>query len=289
MRKVDYQQEISESESELRMKYEGLTSSKLQERCEILLWLKSGKVETMKAAVGLKGRSVDYCNKLWKRYKTLCLSDCLELKYNPQKSPLLGKEELAERLSKDGFSTIKEAQSWILSTYGIKYTENGLGNYFRHNKIKLKTGRPQHPKQDEQKRSVYKKYEEELKQSAPWFQDEMRYGTRTIIGKKWTSQGNRPKTTMKYGYKYSYLFQATQPSTGKTFEMYLPNMSGDCFKLFMEEFAKMYPGQLMIMDNAGCHHVKWEEQNRPFPDVRIEYLPPYSPDFNPQEMNVSRN
>ena len=128
-----------------------------------------------------------------------------------------------------------------------------------------------------------KKYEEEQKQSAPWFQDEMRYGTRTIIGKKWTSQGNRPKTTMKYGYKYSYLFQATQPSTGKTFEMYLPNMSGDCFKLFMEEFAKMYPGQLMIMDNAGCHHVKWEEQNRPFPDVRIEYLPPYSPDFNPQE------
>lgn len=157
MRKVDYQNEISESESDLRIQYQELTSSKLQERCEILLWLKSGKVKTMKEAVGLKGRSIDYGNKLWKRYKNLGLSDCLELKYNPQKSPLLGKEELAAKLSKDGFSTIKEAQAWILETYGIKYTENGLGNYFRHNKIKLKTGRPQHPKQDEQKRTIYKK------------------------------------------------------------------------------------------------------------------------------------
>lgn len=111
----------------------------------------------------------------------------------------------------------------------------------------------------------------------------MRYGTRTIISRKWTSQGHRPKTPMKYGYKYSYLFQATQPSTGKTFEMYLPNMSGDCFKLFMTEFAKEHPKELMIMDNAGSHHVKWEDEEVPFPDVRIEYLPPYSPDFNPQE------
>jgi transposase len=111
----------------------------------------------------------------------------------------------------------------------------------------------------------------------------MRYGTRTIAAKKWTSQGHRPKSPMKYGYKYHYLFQAIQPSTGKTFEMYLPNMSGDCFKIFMTQFAQQHPGQMMIMDNAGCHHVKWEDENFPFPDVRIEYLSPYSPDFNPQE------
>ena len=111
----------------------------------------------------------------------------------------------------------------------------------------------------------------------------MRYGTRTIAAKKWTSQGHRPQSPMKYGYQYHYLFQAIQPSSGKTFEMYLPNMSGDCFKLFMTSFANQYPGQLMIMDNAGCHHVKWEDEDIPFPNVDIEYLPAYSPDFNPQE------
>lgn len=157
MRKIDYPNAILESESELRMKYKELTSSKLQDRCEILIWLKSGQVATMKEAVALKGRSVDYGNKLWKRYKNFGLSDCLALKYNPQQSPLSGKKELLDRLSNEGFSTIKEAQLWILETYGLKYTENGLGNYFRHKKIKLKTGRPYHPKQDDEKRIAYKK------------------------------------------------------------------------------------------------------------------------------------
>jgi transposase len=153
MIKIDYPNRIRESESELRSRYKTLTSSKRQERCEILLWLKSGKVLTMKEAVSLKGRSTDYGNKLWKRYKNLGL----EVNYNPQKSPLEGKQELEDQLASEGFSTIKEAQGWILETYGIKYTENGLGNYFRQRKIKLKTGRPFHPKQNEEKCSAYKK------------------------------------------------------------------------------------------------------------------------------------
>lgn len=109
----------------------------------------------------------------------------------------------------------------------------------------------------------------------------MRYGTRTINTRKWTDRGYRPECQMKDGYSYCYLFQATQPSTGRTFEIFLPNMDGICFRLFMTEFAKRHPGRTMIMDNAGCHHVRWD--NGSFPDVSIEYLSPYSPDFNPQE------
>jgi hypothetical protein len=84
----------------------------------------------MKAAIGLKGRSIDHGSKLWKQYKGEGLSSFLELKYTPQQSPLKGKKKLLERLSGKGFSTIKEAQSWIMKTYQISYTENGLGNYF---------------------------------------------------------------------------------------------------------------------------------------------------------------
>ena len=90
--------------------------------------------------------------------------------------------------------------------------------------------------------------------------------------------GHRPSFCMKYGY----LHQAHQPSTGKTFGMHLPNMSGGCFRLFIKSFAETHPGQMMIMDNAGCHHVKWDDAN-PMPDISIEHLPPYSPELNPQE------
>ena len=111
--------------------------------------------------------------------------------------------------------------------------------------------------------------------------DEMRFGTRTIAGRKWMHKGYRPKCEQKYGYSYCYLFQATQPSSGKSFSMFLPNMDRECFQLFIEEFNKAYPNQTLIMDNAGSHHAKWED--KPKPEVEIIFLPPYSPDFNPQE------
>lgn len=115
----------------------------------------------------------------------------------------------------------------------------------------------------------------------PWFFDEMRFGTRTVVGRRWTKRGYRPRCPVKYGFSYNYLFQATQPSTGKTFEMFLPKMDGDSFKLFLEAFSKEYPKACLIMDNAGSHKTTLsEELNK---NVNIEYLSAYSPDFNPQE------
>jgi transposase len=86
---------------------------------------------------------------------------------------------------------------------------------------------------------------------------------------------------MKYGFSYNYLFQATQPSTGKTFEMFLPRMDGECFTLFIEAFTNDYPQACLIMDNAGSHKTKLRDDLKQ--KVNIEFLAPYSPDFNPQE------
>ena len=109
----------------------------------------------------------------------------------------------------------------------------------------------------------------------------MRYGTRTIVGKKWTACGHRPEMPMKYGYQYSYLYQAIQPATGESFEMFLPNMSGECFEIFIHEFSKEYPNNHLIMDNAGSHHTDFKRPKTGAPI--LHYLPAYSPDFNPQE------
>lgn len=111
--------------------------------------------------------------------------------------------------------------------------------------------------------------------------DEMRYGTRTEVAKRWTIRGQRPSGPMKYGYKYRYLYQACQPASGRTFELFLPNMRGFCFTVFLYNFVAHYPKQTLVLDNAGSHHVDLEPGLRA--QVNLEYLPPYSPDFNPQE------
>lgn len=157
MRKIDYTKAIQESVTDLEKSYSELTKPKLRDRCEVLIWLKLGKVTTMMEASELKGITTMQGQRWWRQYKKEGLSSFLSSKHKGQVSPLTDKTELQDRLSKEGFSTINEARLWILQTYSIEYTENSLGNYFRHQKIKLKTGRPHHPKKDEEKRSIYKK------------------------------------------------------------------------------------------------------------------------------------
>lgn len=157
MLKIDYKNEIKESPEKLKELYKEEKNVKLKERVEVLLWLKTGKVDSMAEAMRLKSRSLNHGQNIWNLYKESGLEGCLKLKYRPQSSPLAEKPELIEKLQEQGFSTIKEASLWILTTYGIEYTENGLGNYFRKHKIKLKTGRPSHPLQDEEKRELFKK------------------------------------------------------------------------------------------------------------------------------------
>ncbi len=157
MRTINYPIAIKESVEELRARLKQLSHSKLRNRCEVLLWLKSGQVDTMKQAMALKGMSTNQGNLWWKQYKAGGLSGFLTLGYQPQISPLKDKKALFDKLAGDGFATIKEARDWIKATYGIEYTENGLGNYFRQHKIKLKTARPYHPNKDEQVRKDYKK------------------------------------------------------------------------------------------------------------------------------------
>ena len=129
----------------------------LKDRCEILIWLKTGAIQSIQKAAKLKGYHTHYGNQLWAKYRDGGLDEYLCLKYKGQVSPLADLEGFWTRLNKDGFSTIKEAVNWLKSEYGLVYKENSLGNYFRTNKIKLKTGRTSHPQKDEEKRAAYKK------------------------------------------------------------------------------------------------------------------------------------
>jgi len=47
--------------------------------------------------------------------------------------------------------------------------------------------------------------------------------------------------------------------------------------------AELQPGDLVIMDNLATHKVAGVRQAIEGAGARLEYLPPYSPDFNPIE------
>jgi len=84
------------------------------------------------------------------------------------------------------------------------------------------------------------------------------------------------------GYKNFYVYASVCPHTGDSFSLFLPWANTEIMTLYLERLSATYPDtQLMlIMDQAG-----WHDSNglQVPPNIRIELLPPYSPELNPVE------
>lgn len=112
------------------------------------------------------------------------------------------------------------------------------------------------------------------------FEDEMRVGTRTDLGRRWMPKGVRPVGRQRIGYCYLYLYLAVKPFTGEMFAMFLPRLDKVCFNLFIKERSRELSAKtLMIADGAGAHRLESKTEQR----VELSRLPPYSPELNPVE------
>lgn len=114
-----------------------------------------------------------------------------------------------------------------------------------------------------------------------YFHDELRFGTRTDLSRRWTAMGVKPIGDQHIGYDYGYLSVAINPVTGDVKMLILPNMTTESFQVFLDEFAKGLKGaSILITDGATAHRSK---NLKPDEKINLELLPPYSPQLNPVE------
>ena len=117
-----------------------------------------------------------------------------------------------------------------------------------------------------------------------YFTDEMRYGTRTHIKRRWTIEGDRPVCPMKVGYQWGYLYVALCPFTGDVFSMLFTHLDKACFAAFLSHLnlhLNALPGKvLLIGDGATAHTAQdWAD----IPDLEWKRQPTASPELNPVE------
>lgn len=82
--------------------------------------------------------------------------------------------------------------------------------------------------------------------------------------------------------EYAYIFGAVSPRDGQHDSLVLPLANTEAMSVFLEEIRHRHPGEyiLMFMDQAGWHKAR---ALRIPENMELAFLPPYSPDLNPQE------
>jgi transposase len=62
-------------------------------------------------------------------------------------------------------------------------------------------------------------------------------------------------------------------------------LDGDAFEVYVKQVLgpTLEAGDIVVMDNLSVHKVAWVKEAIEACGAVLEYLPPYSPDFNPIE------
>ena len=114
------------------------------------------------------------------------------------------------------------------------------------------------------------------------FQDEARFGRINDPRRCWAPKGFRPEVGRQIVREYSYAFGAVSPHDGTLDSLVLPVVTAEAMTIFLEEVARRHPEEfiLMFLDGAGWHRAN----DLKVPEnMRLEALPPYSPQLNPLE------
>ena len=88
--------------------------------------------------------------------------------------------------------------------------------------------------------------------------DEARFGLKVWHRRCWCLKGHRPPWMVTGRYEWTWLYAAVEPATGESFCLYMHNLDGLCFEVFLQELRKAYPDDqiILIMDGAGGHRNK---------------------------------
>jgi transposase len=115
------------------------------------------------------------------------------------------------------------------------------------------------------------------------FEDEARFGRLSEPVRGWAPTGGRPEIHLQRVREYTHVFGAVCPHDGHLVSLILPDADTDAMTIFLAEVARGYPQDhiLMFLDRAGWHRSK----RLHIPDnLTRAWLPPYSPECNPQEL-----
>lgn len=115
-----------------------------------------------------------------------------------------------------------------------------------------------------------------------FFEDEARFGRINTVSRCWVPAGQRATVRKQIIREHSYAFSAVCPLEGESYSLISPVCNTEAMNELLQGLSEAHPKDdiLLFADSAGWHQSK--ELQLPA-NIRLELLPPYSPELNPTE------
>ncbi len=278
-------------------------------RKQLINYLKKRKTDrshTQEAAARIFGLSISAVKQIWKKYKEGGLRAIEEKKRGVQGGKKINgfqsaeirrlvKEKMPEQLKLSfGLWTREAVQQLILERYGVNLSRWQVGRY-----LKSWGYTPQKPisKAFEQNpESVQRWLDKEYpaikrraqKENATiYFEDEVGMRSDHQAGKSYAPKGETP-VIKKTGQRFSLNMVSAISNKGHVEFMLLDStFNGGVFVEFLSQLIKYKQQKIfLVADGHSAHKTKlvnaWLAENKD--RIELFFLPPYSPELNPQEL-----
>lgn len=196
--------------------------------------------------------------------------------------------ELIAHLNQVTYPYAKSICSYVLNTYNIRYTVNGITKWLERNDFVYKKPKYIPSKLDEQKQQDFIEYYNELKQSTDetdsviMFMDAVHpeYQSQAVYG--WIPKGETktlPTTNTQFRL---HLNGAINLDTMNIFTREYDTIDAQSIISFFKDLEDENPYQTIhiICDNGRSNKNKDIQQYLETSTIKIHYLPPYSPNLN---------
>jgi putative transposase len=114
------------------------------------------------------------------------------------------------------------------------------------------------------------------------FMDEAAFGRINKPKRCWCPSGVRPVVPCHHIREYRYAFGAVEPATGDNFFLISSHCDTISMGVFLRELSAEFADDYILL---GVDRASWHISKKlVIPDnVRLFFLPPYTPEFNPVE------
>jgi len=249
-------------------------------------------------------RSRIFITKWYDRYRRLGIEGLFDAQRSGRSKKLSCAQEsqLKERISlgpnpNDEVSNFDalSLKGIIQKEYGVEFSTSGIYSLLHRLGLSWMSTRPQHEKNDPSAMALWKsttlpeailkmRAEHPLLKIEFWFQDEMRFGEKTNLSRRWCVKGSAPRDTCQLGFRNTYIYGAINPTTGERVGLVNPGCNSEAMNAHLVLVSQhLGPDRhaILILDQAGWH----EKSNKIIvpKNITLLSLPPYSPELNPVE------